>query len=97
MSRPLPLPGPVVAGVSERGFNARVLLEHAAGEIRADLRPDPYEVGLAVSAMADVLGVLSKVSRTLGVEPPEVADLRPWALTLIERATRPAARRRWRS
>jgi hypothetical protein len=64
-----------------------VLLEHAAGEIRADLRPDPYEVGLAISATADALDVLSRASRALGLDPPELANLRPWALTMIERAT----------
>jgi hypothetical protein len=82
--------------MSDRAFNGRVLLEHAAGELRADLRPDPYEIGLAVGAAAEVLEVLDKASRTLGVDPPELASLRPWALTLIEHATRPARGRRWR-
>lgn len=82
--------------MSERSFNGRVLLEQVAGEIRADIHPDPYEIGLAVSATADVLEVLYKASRTLGVDPPELANLRPWALTLIEQATGPASRRRWR-
>ena len=82
--------------MSERAFNGRVLLERAAKEIAADLHPDPYEIGLAVSAIADVLDVLDKASRALGVDSPELANLRPWALTLIERATSPAQGRRWR-
>ena len=82
--------------MSDRAFNGRVLLEHAAGELRADLHPDPYEVGLAVSATADVLDALYRASRALGVDPPELANLRPWALSLGERATAPAGgRRRW--
>ena len=81
--------------MSERTFNGRVLLEQVAAEIRADSKPDPHELGLAVSATADVLDVLYKASRILGVDPPELANLRPWALTLIERATRPSPRRRW--
>ena len=82
--------------MSDRAFNGRVLLEHAAGELRADLRPDPYEIGLAVGAAAEVLELLDKASRTLGVDPPELANLRPWALTLIEHATRAAQGRRRR-
>ncbi len=82
--------------MSDQAFNGRVLLEHAAKEIAADLHPDPYEIGLAVSATADVLDVLYKASHRLGVDPPELANLRPWALTLIERATRHAQGRRWR-
>ena len=82
--------------MSERAFNGRVLLEHAAKEIAADLHPDPYEIGLAVSATADLVDVLDRASRRLGVDPPELASLRPWALTLIEHATRPARGRRWR-
>jgi hypothetical protein len=82
--------------MSERAFNGRVLLEQAANQIAADLHPDPYEIGLAVSATADVLEVLDRASRTLGVDPPELANLRPWALSLIESATRPAPGRRWR-
>jgi hypothetical protein len=81
------------SGDGERSFNGRVLLEQVAGEIRADVHPDPYEIGLAVSATADVLEVLHKASRSLGVDPPELANLRPWALTLIERATAPSRRR----
>ena len=80
--------------MSERTFNGRVLLEHAAKEFRADALPDLYELGLAVSATAEVLEVLYRASRTLGVDPPELANLRPWALTLIERATLPKPRRR---
>ena len=82
--------------MSDRAFNGRVLLEHAAGELRADLRPDPYEIGLAVGAAAEVLELLDKASRTFGVDPPELANLRPWALTLIEHATRAARGRRRR-
>jgi hypothetical protein len=82
--------------MSDRAFNGRVLLEHAAGELRADLRPDPYEIGLAVGAAAEVLELLDKASRIFGVDPPELANLRPWALTLIEHATRAAQGRRWR-
>jgi hypothetical protein len=84
--------------MSDRAFNGRVLLEHAARELRADLRPDPYEIGLAVGAAAEVLELLDKASRTLGVDPPELANLRPWALTLIDRATgssRRGRRHRW--
>jgi hypothetical protein len=82
--------------MSERAFNGRVLLEHAAKEIAADLHPDPYEIGLAVSATADLVDVLDRASRGLGVDPPELANLRPWALTLIEHATRAAQGRRRR-
>jgi DNA-binding XRE family transcriptional regulator len=62
--------------MSERAFNGRVLLEHATGEIAADLHPDPYEIGLAVSATADVVDVLDRTSRRLGIDPPELASLR---------------------
>jgi hypothetical protein len=82
--------------MSERAFNGRVLLEHAVKEIAADLQPDPYEIGLAISGTADLVDVLDRASRRLGVDPPELASLRPWALTLIERATRAAQGRRWR-
>lgn len=82
--------------MSERAFNGRVLLEQAANQVAADLHPDPYEIGLAVSATADVLDALNRASRRLGIDPPELANLRPWALTLIEQASRAAQGRRWR-
>jgi hypothetical protein len=63
--------------MSGQAFNGRVLLEHAAKELRADSWPDPYEVGLAISATAEVLEALRRASRTIGVDPPELADLRP--------------------
>lgn len=78
----------------DRSFNGRVMLELAVKEIAADIHPDPYEIGLAVGATAHLLEVLYKASRTLGVDPPELANLRPWALTLVEQATRPANHRR---
>jgi hypothetical protein len=51
--------------MSERAFNGRILLEHAVKEIAADLHPDPYEIGLAVSAAAEALVVLDRASRRL--------------------------------
>jgi transcriptional regulator with XRE-family HTH domain len=63
--------------MSDRAFNGRVLLEHAAGELRADLRPDPYEIGLAVGAAAEVLELLDKASRIFGVDPPGAGQPSP--------------------
>jgi hypothetical protein len=85
-----------MAVTGERLFNGRVLLEHAAEEIRAEALPDTYEVGLAVSAVAETLIALRDASRRLGVAPPDLQDLRPWALTLVERATQPPHRKRLR-
>lgn len=73
-----------------------MLLEHAARELRAELHPDPCEMGLAVSAAGEVLEVLCRASRGLEIDPPDLIDLRPWALSLIERASGPAPRRRCR-
>lgn len=76
----------------ERVFNARILLEHALQEIRVATQPDQYELGLAVSAVAEMLIALRDASRRLGVDPPDLADLRLWALTLVDQATRPRRR-----
>ncbi len=72
----------------EGAYNGRVLLEYAVKELRADGQPDPCEVGLAVTATADVLDALGKASAGLGVAPPEARHLRRWADALLERASR---------
>ena len=73
----------------EGASNGRVLLEYAVKELGADAEPDPCEVGLAVTATADVLDALGKASAGLGVAPPQVRHLRRWADALLERASRP--------
>ncbi len=79
--------------MAERAYNGRVLLEFAAKELRAeadaDSQPDPFEVGLAVSATSQVLSALARASRTLGVTPPTLADLGTWALALAEQGPGP--------
>jgi len=79
--------------MDEGTYNGRVLLEHAVKELGADAEPDPCEVSLAVTATADVLDALCKVSARLGVTPPEMRHLRPWAHALLEQASRPPGRR----
>jgi hypothetical protein len=85
------------SATGERLSNARILLVHAVEEIESETRPDLYELGLAVSATAETFIALRHASRRLGVDPPDLADLRPWALTLFDQATRPRPRRfpRW--
>lgn len=76
----------------DRLFNGRVLLEHAAEEIRAETSLDAAELGVAVAAAADVLAVLQDASRKLEVGPADVPDraaMHAWSLRLLDRGMRP--------
>jgi hypothetical protein len=82
--------GPPTRGESgERLANARILLVYAVKEIESERRPDPYELALTVSAAVEALIALCDKSRGLRIDPPEVEELRAWALTLLDHATRP--------
>lgn len=75
----------------DRLFNGRVLLEHAAEEIRAETSLDPAELGVAVAAAADVLQALQQASRRLEVptaDVPDLASMHAWSLRLVDRGTR---------
>jgi hypothetical protein len=75
----------------DRLFNGRVLLEHAAAEIRAETSLDPAELGVAVAAAADVLQALQQASRRLEVptaDVPDLASMHAWSLRLVDHGTR---------
>ena len=79
-------------GVSgDRLFNGRVLLEHAAHEIKAETNVDPAELGVAVAAAADVLQVLTEASRRLQVRTakvPDLAAMHAWSLRLLDKGSK---------
>jgi hypothetical protein len=82
--------GPPIRGESgERLANARILLVYAADEIESERRPDPYELAVTVSAAVEALIALCDKSRRLRIDPPEVEELRAWALRLHDHATKP--------
>jgi hypothetical protein len=90
--------GPPTRGESgERLANARILLVYAVKEIESERRPDPYELALTVSAAVEALIALCDKSRRLRIDPPEVEELRAWALRLLDHATspRPKGLPRW--
>jgi hypothetical protein len=75
----------------DRLFNGRVLLEHAAEEIKAETSLDAAELGVAVAAAGDVLQALQDASRKLEVRPADVPDqaaMHAWSLRLLDRGTR---------
>jgi hypothetical protein len=75
----------------DRLCNGRVLLEHAAEEIRAETSLDPAELGVAVAVAAEVLHALGEASRRLEVptaDVPDLASMHAWSLRLVDRCTR---------
>jgi hypothetical protein len=75
----------------DRLFNGRVLLEHAAQQIKAETSVDPAELGVAVAAAADVLQVLASASRRLEVrtaEVPDLAAMHAWSLRLLDKGSK---------
>lgn len=75
----------------DRLFNGRVLLEHAAQEIKAESSVDPAELGVAVAATADILQALADASRRLEVrtaDVPDLAAMHAWSLRLLDKGSR---------
>jgi predicted helicase len=71
-------------------FNGRVLLEHAAEEIRAETSLDSAGLGVAVAVAAEVLHALGQASRRLEVptaDVPDLASMHAWSLRPVDRGT----------
>ena len=80
---------PTGGETGERLANARILLVYAVEEIESERRPDLYELALTVSAAMEALIALRDMSRGLRIDPPEVEELRTWAVKLLDQAARP--------